>query len=159
MTGDILHSLKCDCGAQLGRALRRIEAEGTGVLLYLQGQEGRGIGLTNKIKAYSLQDQGYDTVDANTRLGLPEDMRDYGIGAQILYDLGVRKMRLMTNNPRKREALSGFGLEVVETVPLTGGINPENRGYLETKRDRMGHLLPPDLSRTPVGEDEEDLED
>lgn len=154
MTGDILHSLKCDCGAQLARALQRIEADGSGVLLYLQGQEGRGIGLTNKIKAYSLQDEGYDTVDANTRLGFSEDMRDYGIGAQILYDLGVRKMRLLTNNPRKREALSGFGLEVVETVPLTGGINPENRGYLETKRDRMGHLLPTDLMP-----EQEDLED
>jgi 3,4-dihydroxy 2-butanone 4-phosphate synthase/GTP cyclohydrolase II len=145
VTGDILHSLRCDCGAQLAAALERISREGSGVLLYLQGQEGRGIGLTNKIRAYALQDQGLDTVEANQRLGFPADMRDYGIGAQILCDLGVGKMRLMTNNPRKRNALEGFGLREVETVPLTRGINEENQRYLETKRDKMGHLLPQDL--------------
>jgi 3,4-dihydroxy 2-butanone 4-phosphate synthase/GTP cyclohydrolase II len=145
MTGDILHSLRCDCGAQLAAALERIQSEGSGVLLYLQGQEGRGIGLTNKIRAYALQDQGLDTVEANQRLGFPADMRDYGIGAQILCDLGVGKMRLMTNNPRKRNALEGFGLREVEIVPLTRGINQENQRYLETKRDKMGHLLPEDL--------------
>lgn len=153
VTGDILHSLRCDCGAQLALALERIQREGRGVLLYLQGQEGRGIGLTNKIRAYALQDEGLDTVEANQRLGFPADMRDYGIGAQILFDLGVRKMRLMTNNPRKRAALPGHGLEVVEIVPLTGGVNAENQRYLETKRDRMGHLLPADLGgmSTSVG--------
>ena len=145
VTGDILHSLRCDCGAQLAAALERIQSEGAGVLLYLQGQEGRGIGLTNKIRAYALQDQGLDTVEANQRLGFPADMRDYGIGAQILCDLGVGKMRLMTNNPRKRNALEGFGLREVETVPLTRGINQENQRYLETKRDKMGHMLPSDL--------------
>jgi 3,4-dihydroxy 2-butanone 4-phosphate synthase / GTP cyclohydrolase II len=147
MTGDILYSLRCDCGTQLARALERIQREGSGVLLYLQGQEGRGIGLTNKIRAYALQQEnGLDTVEANRELGFPADMRDYGIGAQILYDLGVRKMRLMTNNPRKRAALHGYGLSVVEIVPLTGGVNAENQQYLETKRDKMGHLLPPDLA-------------
>ncbi len=146
VTGDLLHSRRCDCGVQLHRALERIQREGRGVLLYIQGHEGRGIGLTNKIRAYALQDEGLDTVEANQRLGFPPDMRDYGIGAQILHDLGVRKMRLMTNNPRKRAALPGFGLEVVETVPLTGDVNADNQRYLETKRDKLGHLLPPDLS-------------
>jgi 3,4-dihydroxy 2-butanone 4-phosphate synthase/GTP cyclohydrolase II len=149
-TGDILHSLRCDCGDQLARSLERIQREGRGVLLYLQGQEGRGIGLTNKIRAYALQDQGLDTVEANQRLGLPVDMRDYGIGAEILYDLGVRKMRLMTNNPRKRAALDAWDLSVVEIVPLTGGINDENQFYLETKRDKMGHMLPGDLRSETV---------
>jgi 3,4-dihydroxy 2-butanone 4-phosphate synthase/GTP cyclohydrolase II len=153
VTGDILHSLRCDCGAQLAAALQRIQREGRGVLLYLQGQEGRGIGLTNKIRAYALQDGGLDTVEANQRLGFPPDMRDYGIGAQILRDLGVGQMRLMTNNPRKRAALEGFGLRQVEVVPLARGINPENRRYLETKRDKMGHLLPQDL-RTATPEEE-----
>jgi len=146
VTGDILHSLRCDCGAQLAVALQRIQREGRGVLLYLQGQEGRGIGLTNKIRAYALQEQGMDTVEANQHLGFPADMRDYGIGAQILHDLGVRKMRLMTNNPRKRSALRGYGLTVEEIVPLSGGVNEENQRYLETKRDRLGHMLPEDLS-------------
>jgi len=145
ITGDIMHSLRCDCGAQLARALERIQREGRGVLLYLQGQEGRGIGLTNKIRAYALQDGGLDTVEANQHLGLPVDMRDYGIGAQILFDVGVRKMRLMSNNPKKRGALDGFGLTVEETVPLTGDVNLENQRYLETKRDKLGHLLPGDL--------------
>jgi 3,4-dihydroxy 2-butanone 4-phosphate synthase/GTP cyclohydrolase II len=153
VTGDILHSLKCDCGAQLAAALERIQREGQGVLLYLQGQEGRGIGLTNKIRAYALQDEGLDTVEANQRLGFPPDMRDYGIGAQILRDLGVGKMRLMTNNPKKRTALEGFGLHEVETVPLARGINQENQRYLETKRDKMGHLLPQDL-RSITGTEE-----
>jgi 3,4-dihydroxy 2-butanone 4-phosphate synthase/GTP cyclohydrolase II len=152
VTGDILHSTKCDCGSQLATALERIQEEGSGVLLYLQGQEGRGIGLTNKIRAYALQDEGFDTVEANQRLGFPADMRDYGIGAQILRDLGVGKMRLMTNNPRKRSALQGFGLEEVETIPLTSGINQENQRYLETKRDKMGHLLPQDLMSIVNGE-------
>ncbi|MFN3648104.1 MAG: bifunctional 3,4-dihydroxy-2-butanone-4-phosphate synthase/GTP cyclohydrolase II [Armatimonadota bacterium] len=145
VTGDILHSLKCDCGKQLHRALERIQREGRGVLLYLQGHEGRGIGLTNKIRAYALQDAGMDTVEANQHLGFPADMRDYGIGAQILYDLGVRKMRLMTNNPRKRSALHGYGLSVVEIVPLSGGVTEENQRYLQTKRDKLGHMLPTDL--------------
>jgi 3,4-dihydroxy 2-butanone 4-phosphate synthase / GTP cyclohydrolase II len=158
LTGDILGSEKCDCGPQLHRALQRIQQEGRGVLLYLQGHEGRGIGLTNKIRAYALQDQGLDTVEANQHLGFPADMRDYGIGAQILYDLGVRRMRLMTNNPRKRKALDGFGLSVVETVPLTAGVNQENRRYLETKRDKMGHLLPEDLRSAP-GEEPGEPED
>jgi 3,4-dihydroxy 2-butanone 4-phosphate synthase/GTP cyclohydrolase II len=146
VTGDILHSLRCDCGDQLQRALERIQREGRGVLLYLQGQEGRGIGLANKIRAYALQDEGLDTVEANQRLGFAPDMRDYGIGAQILYDLGVRRMRLMTNNPRKRAALPGHGLEVAEIVPLTGTLTAENQRYLETKRDKLGHLFPEDLA-------------
>jgi 3,4-dihydroxy 2-butanone 4-phosphate synthase/GTP cyclohydrolase II len=149
VTGDILHSLRCDCGAQLARAMERIQREGRGVLLYLQGQEGRGIGLTNKIRAYALQDGQMDTVEANLHLGLPADMRDYGIGAQILYDLGVRKMRLMTNNPKKRASLSGYGLSVVEIVPLTAGVTEQNQRYLETKRDKMGHLLPAEIIPGP----------
>jgi len=144
-TGDILHSVRCECGTQLARALERIQREGRGVLLYLQGHEGRGIGLTNKIKAYALQDQGLDTVEANQHLGFPADMRDYGIGAQILFDLGVRQMRLMTNNPRKRSALHGYGLSIVETVPLTGAVHAENQKYLATKRDKLGHELPDEL--------------
>ncbi len=145
MTGDILGSRRCDCGAQLDRALERIAREGSGVLLYLQGHEGRGIGLTNKIRAYALQDQGLDTVEANQHLGYPPDMRDYGIGSQILYDLGVRSMRLMSNNPRKRSALHGYGLSVVEVVPLAGEVNEDNQRYLETKRDKLGHDLPDQL--------------
>jgi 3,4-dihydroxy 2-butanone 4-phosphate synthase / GTP cyclohydrolase II len=146
LTGDVLHSVRCECGTQLARAMERIQREGRGVLLYIQGHEGRGIGVTNKIKAYALQEEpGLDTVEANRHLGFPADMRDYGIGAQILYDLGVRKMRLMTNNPRKRSALHGYGLSIVETVPLTGAVHEENVRYLETKRDKMGHLLPEDL--------------
>lgn len=145
LTGDILASTRCDCGPQLHTALERIQREGRGVLLYLQGHEGRGIGLTNKLRAYALQEQGLDTVEANQHLGFPPDMRDYGIGAQILHDLGVRKMRLMTNNPKKRAALNGFGLTVEEIVPLRGAVNEENQRYLATKRDKMGHLLPQDL--------------
>jgi 3,4-dihydroxy 2-butanone 4-phosphate synthase / GTP cyclohydrolase II len=141
LTGDVFHSLRCDCGQQLDLALERIRNEGKGVLLYLE-QEGRGIGLINKLKAYALQDDGLDTVEANERLGFAADQREYGIGAQVLYDLGVRKVRLMTNNPRKRAGLEGHGLQVVERVPLNTGVHEANRRYLETKRDKLGHLLP-----------------
>jgi len=141
VTGDALGSLKCDCGAQLEAALRKIEEEGCGVVVYIPSHEGRGIGLSNKIKAYHLQDQGMDTVEANLALGLPVDMRDYGLGAQVLADLGVRRMRLMTNNPRKYAALSGYGLEVVERVPLETPPTEYSERYLQTKRDKMGHLL------------------
>lgn len=140
LTGDALHSLRCDCGAQRDAALAKIAEEGKGVLVYLR-QEGRGIGLLNKIHAYSLQDEGADTVEANEQLGLPADLRDYGIGAQILHHLGVRKMRLMTNNPRKIAALDGYGLEVVERVPIEAGKNKYNERYLQTKADKMGHIL------------------
>lgn len=140
ITGDLFGSLRCDCGEQLHAALRAIEAEGNGVLLYMN-QEGRGIGLLNKLKAYRLQEQGMDTVEANLHLGFKMDQRDYGVGAQILRDLGVRKMRLLTNNPNKRAGLLGYGLEIVERVPLLVSPNPHNHKYLETKRDRMGHTL------------------
>lgn len=141
VTGDILGSLKCDCGWQLAAALQKIEAEGCGLVLYIPGHEGRGIGLANKIRAYHLQDCGLDTVEANVALGFPPDMRDYGLGAQVLADLGVTKMRLMTNNPAKYAALTGHGLEVVERVPLESPGNEHNLRYLLTKRDKMGHLL------------------
>lgn len=140
MTGDIFGSLRCDCGPQLHKALELIEKEGRGVLLYLK-QEGRGIGLANKIKSYELQDQGLDTVEANTHLGFKADQRDYGIGAQILRAIGVRQLRLMTNNPAKRGGLKGYGLEIIERIPLQTNPNPENVRYLETKREKMGHLL------------------
>lgn len=139
LTGDALHSLRCDCGFQRDAALAAIAEAGRGVLVYLR-QEGRGIGLLNKLKAYALQDQGADTVEANERLGFGADLRDYGIGAQMLRDLGVRRMRLLTNNPRKVVALQGFGLEVVERLPLHAGRNPYNEAYLATKREKMGHL-------------------
>jgi 3,4-dihydroxy 2-butanone 4-phosphate synthase/GTP cyclohydrolase II len=142
LTGDVLGSRRCDCGAQLDDALSAIAAEGRGVLVYLRGHEGRGIGLAHKLAAYNLQDAGHDTVDANTLLGLPVDDREYGIGAQILVDLGVRSMRLMTNNPAKYEGLQGYGLEIVERVGLASRVTRENVSYLETKRRRMGHLLP-----------------
>jgi 3,4-dihydroxy 2-butanone 4-phosphate synthase / GTP cyclohydrolase II len=141
MTGDVFHSLRCDCGNQLELALQRIQNEGKGVLLYLE-QEGRGIGLINKLKAYELQEQGLDTVEANERLGFAPDLRDYGIGCQILFDLGVRKLRLMTNNPKKYAAMEGYGLTVVEQIPLVTGVGEDNLKYLEAKRDKMGHLLP-----------------
>ncbi len=140
LTGDIFHSQRCDCGGQLEGALRMIARDGRGVLLYIR-QEGRGIGLMNKLKAYELQEQGHDTVDANLRLGLPADLREYGIGAQILLDLGVRKMRLLTNNPKKIVSIAGYGLEVVERLPIEMPPNPENAAYLKAKRDKLGHML------------------
>jgi 3,4-dihydroxy 2-butanone 4-phosphate synthase / GTP cyclohydrolase II len=141
LTGDIFGSLRCDCGPQLDQALARISEEGQGVLVYLRGHEGRGIGLGPKILAYGLQDQGLDTVDANLHLGLPADSREYGIGAQILVDLGISTMRLMTNNPAKYGGLDGFGLEITERVPLQIVPNVENIAYLRTKQFRLGHLL------------------
>ena len=140
LTGDIFGSLRCDCGPQLHQALKMIEADHSGVLLYIR-QEGRGIGLVNKIKAYALQDQGLDTVEANEELGFNPDMRNYGIGAQILVDLGVRKMRLMTNNPKKMVGLDGYGLSIVEQVPIEVPANEHNKCYLECKKLKMGHLL------------------
>lgn len=140
LTGDVFHSLRCDCGEQIDLAMRAIADEGRGVFLYMR-QEGRGIGLHNKIRAYALQDQGLDTVEANEALGFESDIRDYGIGAQILADLGVRNIRLLTNNPRKVIGLEGYGLQVVETVPILAKPNPRNVKYLETKRKKMGHLL------------------
>jgi 3,4-dihydroxy 2-butanone 4-phosphate synthase/GTP cyclohydrolase II len=141
LTGDVFGSLRCDCGPQLRAALDRIEQEGRGVLIYLRGHEGRGIGLGHKIRAYRLQEDGHDTVDANLAQGLPVDSREYGIGAQMLVDLGVTTMRLMTNNPSKYGGLEGFGLDIVERVPLATSPNPENIEYLRTKRERLGHLL------------------
>ncbi len=140
VTGDVLHSLRCDCGEQLHNAMKMIDREGKGALVYMR-QEGRGIGLCNKLKAYALQDQGKDTVEANLALGFPPDQRDYGVGAQILMDLGIRRMRLMTNNPTKYVALAGYGLEIVERVPLEVAPNKINLKYLQTKRDKMGHML------------------
>ena len=140
LTGDAFGSLRCDCGDQLATAMEQIEAEGKGIILYMR-QEGRGIGLINKLRAYSLQDKGYDTVEANLALGFPEDMRDYGIGAQILQDLGVKKIRLMTNNPRKLVGLAGYNLEVVERVPIQMNHNESNAYYLKTKKTKLGHML------------------
>ena len=140
LTGDVFHSARCDCGAQLETAMARIAQEGRGVLLYLN-QEGRGIGLANKIRAYELQDEGFDTVEANERLGFKPDQRDYGIGAQILTDLGVKTMRLLTNNPRKFVGLQGYGLSVSEAVPLEIPASESTRKYLKTKKDKLGHKL------------------
>lgn len=140
LTGDVFGSQRCDCGPQLHAALEKIEQEGRGILLYMR-QEGRGIGLLNKLRAYKLQEEGYDTVEANHKLGFKDDLRDYGIGAQILQDLGVRQIRLLTNNPRKITGLSGYGLEVIETIPIELPTNPNNRHYMETKKTKMGHLL------------------
>lgn len=141
LTGDVFGSRRCDCGPQLAAAMAMVEKAGAGVIVYLRGHEGRGIGIGHKIRAYSLQDQGLDTVDANVELGLPVDSREYGIGAQILADLGVSKLRLMTNNPAKYGGLGGYGLSVVDRVPINTIPTPENEAYLRTKRERMGHLI------------------
>ena len=146
LTGDALGSLRCDCGDQLALALRKIEEEGEGVVLYMR-QEGRGIGLANKMRAYELQDKGADTVEANVELGFAPDLRDYGIGAQILADLGLTSIRLMTNNPAKRAGLEGYGLEIVERVPLQVAANKFDKRYLTTKKERMGHILSDDKLR------------
>jgi 3,4-dihydroxy 2-butanone 4-phosphate synthase/GTP cyclohydrolase II len=140
VTGDIFGSCRCDCGAQLHKSMEMIEKEGKGVIVYLN-QEGRGIGLLNKLKAYKLQEQGLDTVEANVELGFKVDERDYGVGAQILRDLGIRKIRLITNNPKKRAGLIGYGLEIVENVPINIPSNPHNENYLNVKRDKMGHSI------------------
>jgi 3,4-dihydroxy 2-butanone 4-phosphate synthase / GTP cyclohydrolase II len=140
LTGDVFHSLRCDCGEQLAHALERIASEERGVLLYM-AQEGRGIGLLNKLKAYELQENGFDTVEANLELGLPIDAREYGIGSQILADLGLSSIRILTNNPKKLSGIEGFGLTVVEQVPIEVAPNDENRRYLEAKRDKLGHRL------------------
>jgi 3,4-dihydroxy 2-butanone 4-phosphate synthase/GTP cyclohydrolase II len=140
LTGDVFHSQRCDCGQQLETALRQIEDEGQGVLLYL-AQEGRGIGLLNKLRAYKLQEEGLDTVDANLKLGLPADLRDYGIGAQILVDLGLTSIRLLTNNPKKIVGLEGYGLRVTDQLPIQHSATEHNREYLRTKKEKLGHLL------------------
>ncbi len=140
LTGDVFGSHRCDCGPQLNAALQQIEKAGKGVLLYMR-QEGRGIGLINKMKAYKLQEEGYDTVEANEKLGFGPDLRDYGIGAQVLRDLGISKMKLLTNNPRKITGLKGYGLEVVERVPLELPYNKDNETYLRTKHSKLGHML------------------
>ena len=141
LTGDVFGSKRCDCGPQLAAAMQQIDEAGKGVVVYLRGHEGRGIGIGHKIRAYSLQDEGFDTVDANTKLGLPVDSREYGIGAQILADLGARELRLMTNNPAKYGGIAGYGLSIVERVPLSSEPTPENEAYLRTKRERMGHVF------------------
>ncbi|HEV2087985.1 MAG TPA: bifunctional 3,4-dihydroxy-2-butanone-4-phosphate synthase/GTP cyclohydrolase II [Cryptosporangiaceae bacterium] len=159
LTGDVFGSHRCDCGPQLDAALAAVAAEGRGVVLYVRGHEGRGIGLLHKLQAYQLQDAGADTVDANLELGLPADARDYGTGAQILVDLGIRSMRLLTNNPAKRAGLEGYGLSVVGRVPLPSHAHPENLRYLRTKRDRMGHEftdLPDDLVTGAIVTDDRD---
>jgi 3,4-dihydroxy 2-butanone 4-phosphate synthase/GTP cyclohydrolase II len=141
LTGDVFGSRRCDCGSQLHAAMEMIESSGCGVVLYMRQHEGRGIGLPAKIHAYKLQEKGLDTVEANLQLGFPAELRDYGVGAQILFDLGVRKMRFMTNNPKKVIGLEGYGLEIVERVPIRSEPNPHNESYLATKRVKMGHLI------------------
>ncbi len=147
LTGDVFASVKCDCGPQLHESMRRIAEHGRGAVVYLRGHEGRGIGISHKLRAYDLQDSGLDTVDANLELGLPVDSREYGIGAQILVDLGVRKLRLLTNNPAKYGGLDGFGLSIEGREPLHVPVHPEAEHYLKTKRDRMGHLIPDDFGQ------------
>ncbi len=151
LTGDILGSIRCDCGSQLRAALAMIAAEGRGVLVYLRGQEGRGIGLGHKLRAYALQDDGLDTVEANEAQGFPADARSYAVGASILADLGVTRMRLMTNNPAKVGELNGLGLQISERVPIWTDANPENSRYLETKRSRMGHHGAPEATAAEAG--------
>jgi 3,4-dihydroxy 2-butanone 4-phosphate synthase/GTP cyclohydrolase II len=141
-TGDILGSLRCDCGEQLHKSMQMVEAEGRGAILYMN-QEGRGIGLLNKLKAYQLQEEGMDTVEANLHLGFQMDQRDYGLGAQMLRHLGITRLRLITNNPKKRVGLIGYGLEIVENIPIETDANPHNERYLQTKRDKMGHEILP----------------
>ena len=150
LTGDVLGSSRCDCGEQLNDSLRFLQEQGRGILLYLR-QEGRGIGLTNKISAYALQEQGLDTVEANLALGLPEDMRDYRVAAEMLLDLGVWRTRLITNNPAKIEGLERYGIDVVERIPLRMSPNPSNVGYLRTKREKMGHILPQSVALQLAG--------
>ena len=150
LTGDVLGSSRCDCGEQLADSLRLLQQQGRGILLYLR-QEGRGIGLTKKITAYALQEQGLDTVEANLALGLPEDMRDYRVAAEMLLDLGVWRARLITNNPAKIEGLELYGIEVVERIPLRMSPNPSNVGYLRTKREKMGHILPQSVALQLAG--------
>jgi 3,4-dihydroxy 2-butanone 4-phosphate synthase/GTP cyclohydrolase II len=140
VTGDIFGSCRCDCGSQLHAAMQMVEREGKGIVLYMK-QEGRGIGLLNKLRAYKLQEDGLDTVEANLQLGFEMDSRDYGIGAQILSDLGVSKIRLITNNPKKRVGLMGYGLEIVDNIPIEIAPNPHNEKYLKTKRDKLGHMI------------------
>ncbi len=146
LTGDIFGSLRCDCGLQLENSMKMIEKEGKGIIVYLR-QEGRGIGLKNKIRAYQLQDKGYDTVEANHKLGFKADLREYGIGAQILLDCNVRKMRLLTNNPKKIVSLEGFGLKIVDRIPIEFEANEINKNYLSTKRDKLGHLIMENLDK------------
>ena len=152
LTGDVFASLRCDCGEQLQRSMEMVAAEGRGVVLYIRGHEGRAIGLTHKLRAYELQDRGRDTVEANLDLGLPVDQRDYGIGAQILFDIGVRTMRLLTNNPSKRAGLEGYGLSIEERIPLQTKPTAQNIGYLRTKREKLGHLL--DVPEVVAGREE-----
>jgi 3,4-dihydroxy 2-butanone 4-phosphate synthase / GTP cyclohydrolase II len=153
-TGDILGSTRCDCGAQLHEAMRRVDEEGEGVVVYIRGHEGRGIGLRHKLEAYALQDGGLDTVEANVELGFSPDARDYGVGAQILADLGVTTMRLLTNNPTKRAGLEGYGLRIVDRIPLQSEPTAENINYLKVKRDKLGHLLDAYLHDTPEADKE-----
>ena len=154
-TGDVLGSIRCDCGIQLNEAMRKIDEEGEGVIVYIRGHEGRGIGLRHKLEAYALQDDGLDTVEANVELGFSADSRDYGVGAQILADLGLSTMRLLTNNPTKRAGLEGYGLEIVERVPIESEPNSENLRYLQTKREKLGHILET-LSASDEGDPKEE---